>query len=301
VTYSIVARDTATGQMGVAVQSHFFAVGRIVCWGQGGVGVVATQSFVEPAYGPRGLALMAEGMSAADALRALVMADDEQDRRQVGMVDAAGVAAAHTGARCIPAAGQAVGDGFSVQANMMRNDTVWGAMRSAYEATTGDLAARLLAALDAAQAEGGDIRGRQSAALLIVPAERHGQGWPDRTFDVRVEDHPEPLAELRRLLDLHRAYDRLDQAEHALTDGDQEEAARGYAEAAAGLGANVEGTFWAGVALASSGDIDKARAMLAPALAAHDGWAELLRRLPAVDLLPAEPGLIERLLARTGG
>jgi len=297
VTYSIVARDPATGQMGMAVQSHFFGVGRLVGWGEGGVGVVATQSFVEPAYGPRALALMRDGAGAQDALRALVAADDEQDRRQVGVLDATGRAAAHTGARCIAAAGHTVGDGLSAQANMMRRDTVWDAMRAALERGRGDLAARLLDALDAAEAEGGDIRGRQSAALLIVSGERHGEPWRDREFDLRIEDHPDPLAELRRVVDLHRAYGRLERAEHAMTAGDQTEAAAGFAEAADALGSNVEGTFWAGVALASTGDIEGARSMLASALAAHDGWPELLRRLPAVDLLPDEPGLVERLLA----
>ncbi|HWQ29053.1 MAG TPA: DUF1028 domain-containing protein, partial [Dehalococcoidia bacterium] len=203
-TYSIVARDPATGALGVAVQSHYFSVGSIVSWAEAGVGAVATQSIANVDYGPRGLALMREGLSASQALSALLENDPGRDVRQVAMVDARGGVAAHTGTRCIPAAGHLSGDGFSVQANLMANDSVWPAMRDAFERSDGELADRLLAALEAAQNAGGDIRGQQSAALLVVSGERSHEPWRGRLFDLRVEDHPEPVAELKRLVRLRR-------------------------------------------------------------------------------------------------
>lgn len=204
-TYSIVARDPQTGDMGVAVQSHWFSVGSVVSWAEAGVGAVATQSFVDPAYGPLGLELMRAGKSAPEALAALLAADDQREVRQVGMVDATGGLATHTGTKCIPAAGSRIGSDFVVQANLMDRETVWPAMARAFESTRGDLADRLLAALDAAETEGGDIRGRQSAALLVVKGQASGAPWADRIFDLRVEDHLEPLQELRRLVLVHRA------------------------------------------------------------------------------------------------
>jgi len=202
-TYSIVARDSATGELGVAVQSHWFSVGAVVPWAEAGVGAVATQSFIDPSYGALGLDLMRAGKSAPEALAALLAADAQRDVRQVGMVDARGRVARHTGRLCIPAAGDQAGAQYVVQANLMERATVWPAMARAFEAATGDLAERLMAALEAAEAEGGDIRGRQSAALLVVKAHSTGRPWADRRFDLRVEDHPEPLPELRRLLRLN--------------------------------------------------------------------------------------------------
>src|SRR5688500_11751715 len=208
-TYSIVARDPATGDLGVAVQSHFFNVGAAVPWAEAGVGAVATQSFVERGYGPRGLALMASGMAPADALAQLVAADKQQAVRQVGFVDAMGRAAAHTGANAIDYAGHHVGDGFTVQANLMGTTKVVPAMAAAYQNAKGDLAERMLAALDAAQAEGGDLRGCQSAAIVIVSGKKTDTPWNEKKVDVRVEDHPDPLAELRRLVVNARGYDRV--------------------------------------------------------------------------------------------
>ena len=198
-TYSIVARDAATGEMGVAVQSHWFSVGSIVSWAEAGVGAVATQSFVDPAYGPLGLEIMRNGKSAQQALDGLLASDPGLAVRQVAMVDAKGNVAAHTGKKCIPSAGHIAGEQFSVQANLMVNDAVWPAMAKAYREAKGELADRMLAALDAAQAAGGDIRGKQSAAILIVSGTPTGKSWVDRKMDLRVEDHPEPLKELRRL------------------------------------------------------------------------------------------------------
>jgi len=206
-TYSIVARDSTTGQLGVAVQSHFFSVGPIVPWAEPGVGAVATQSLVDPAYGPLGLDLMRMGRTAPEALKALVSADKDAEVRQVAMVDAHGNVAVHTGKRAIYAAGHQTGVQYSVQANLMEKSTVWAAMSKAYESSTGDLAERMLAALEAAEAEGGDIRGRQSAAILIVGPKNTNRPWTwgDRLFELRVEDHPNPVVELRRLVTLQRA------------------------------------------------------------------------------------------------
>ncbi len=205
-TYSIVARDPDTGQLGVAVQSHYFSVGSVVTWAEAGVGAVATQSLSDPAYGKLGLDLMRAGKSAPDTLAGLVASDSMQAVRQVAMVDALGRVAAHTGSTAIPEAGHIVGDGFSVQANMMLKNSVWPAMAEAYRTAKGALVDRLLAALDAAEAEGGDIRGRQSAAILIVEVKSTGRPWVDTTFDLRVDDAPEPLVEIRRLVGVRRAY-----------------------------------------------------------------------------------------------
>lgn len=247
-TYSIVARDASTGELGVAVQTHQPSVGALCPFAEAGVGAVATQSIVEPRYGPRGLEAMRGGESATHALARLTAADDDRALRQVAFVDANGDVDAHTGERCIAHAGHVVGDGFSCQANMMRDAGVPEAMATAFSASTGDLAHRLLAALDAAQAAGGDIRGMQSAALIVV-------GEP-RRLDRRVDDSPMPLAELRRLVDLGRD--------------------------------NPEGWFWDGIGLAAGGDIDAGRIQIQRAYDVSDRWRELLRRLPASGLVTAE-------------
>jgi len=296
-TYSIVAQDPETGQFGVAVQSHFFSVGPIVPWAESGVGAVATQAHVEVSYGPRGLELMRGGTSAGRALGVLVFADKDADHRQVAMVDALGRVAAHTGERCIAEAGDRQGEGVSVQANMMLKPTVPDAMLAAYLGASGDLAERLLAALDAAEAEGGDIRGRQSAAMVVVKGKPSEKPWLDRIVDLRVEDHPQPLTELRRLVEMRRGYDAVERAEQAAIQDDLETAAAEYAKAEVGVGDNVEASFWAGVSIAASGNEKLARTVLAKSFAAHDGWKELLRRLPAAGMFPDDPALIERLLA----
>ena len=183
-TFSIVARDPATGEMGVAVQSHWFSVGSTVTWAEAGVGAIATQSFVDPAYGRDGLELMRGGAGAGEALKSLLAKDEGRDVRQVAMIDVQGRVAAHTGAKCIEAAGDHVGENYSVQANLMSNARVWPAMARAFETTKGDLAERMLAALDAAQSVGGDIRGRQSAAIIIVKGTSSGKPWADHIFDL---------------------------------------------------------------------------------------------------------------------
>jgi uncharacterized Ntn-hydrolase superfamily protein len=272
-TYSIVARDAETGELGVAVQSHYFSVGSVVPWLEAGVGAVATQSMVEVSYGPLALELLKAGRSPEETLRGLTAADAGQDRRQVAVVDATGRVAVHTGTRCIAEAGHVTGDGFSAQANMMTKPTVPDAMAAAFTTATGPLAERLLDALDAAEAEGGDIRGRQSAAIAIVSGQLGTTPW-DRVMDVRVEDAAEPLVELRRLVGLKRAY-------------------TGHGDASA-LGPNPELTFWQGVTLAAAGQVDEALPLLRQAYAAGPGWSELLRRLPASGLFPDDPDLLER-------
>ena len=296
-TFSIVARDPNSGQMGVAVQSHWFSVGSMVTWGEAGVGVVATQSMVEPSYGPLGLELMRAGISAPDALRALLAADEGRDVRQVAMVDAQGRVAAHTGARCIPAAGHETGEGFSAQANMMAHPTVWPAMAAAYRAASGDLADRLLAALQAAQDAGGDIRGQQSAAILIVKPHSSGRPWVDRVVELRVEDHPQPVAELRRLVTLHQAYEHMNAGDAHLSAGRIAEALDDY-RAAAGLAPHIaELPFWHAVTLADLGRVEEALPIFHQVFAENRDWAELLRRLPGVGLLRDDPEMLQKILA----
>jgi uncharacterized Ntn-hydrolase superfamily protein len=296
-TYSIVARDAATGELGVAVQSHWYNVGAVVPWAEAGVGAVATQSFTDPAYGALGLALMRGGKSAPDTLAALLTADAGRDVRQVGMVDAKGRVAAHTGASCIAAAGNLSGEGFTVQANLMDNAGVWPAMKAAYEGSTGDLADRMLAALEAAEAAGGDIRGRQSAAILVVRGTPSGQPWTDRRFDLRVEDHPQPLVELRRLLVLGRTYEHMNRGDELATQAKWDEAGREYAAAARLAPHIVELPFWHAVTLAAAGRLDEARPLFADVFAREPRWRELVPRLPAAELLPDDPELVEAILA----
>jgi len=297
-TYSIVARDAVTGDLGVAVQSHWYSVGSSVPWAEAGVGAVATQSFVEPSYGALGLALMKAGKSAPEALKALLAADPDREVRQVAMVDAQGRSAAHTGAKCIQAAGHEVGEGFTVEANLMDQPTVWPAMAKGFRAAKGDLADRLLAALRAAQAEGGDIRGQQSAAILIVKGKASGQPWNDRLFDLRVEDSPEPLKELARLVQLRRAYILMDQGDGFVTAAKWNEAKAAY-EAAASLAPGIwEMPFWQAVALASSGHLDEALPIFKKVFAAEPFWKRLVPRLADVDQLPKDPALLKAIQAQ---
>lgn len=296
-TYSIVARDPGTGELGVAVQSHWFSVGALVPWAEAGVGAVATQSFVDASYGPLGLSLMKAGRTAPEALAALLAADSGREVRQVGMVDAKGNVATHTGKLDIPAAGGQVGKGYVVQANLMEKPTVWPAMARAYESTPGDLAERLLAALDAAEAEGGDIRGRQSAAILVAKATSSGRPWADKVFDLRVEDHPEPLRELRRLVGVQRAYNHMSAGDDCVAVKDWACAEREYGAAEAMQPGNAEMAFWHAVALASNGRLDTARPLFKRAFDADRRWRELVTRLPGVEQLPKDPKLLEQILA----
>ncbi len=296
-TYSIVARDTITGEIGVAVQSHWFSVGSLVTWAEAGVGAVATQSFVDPAYGPLGLDLMRAGKTARQALDALVASDPGRDVRQVAMIDAKGGVAAHTGSQCIQAAGHITGPGYSVQANLMLNATVWPAMAEAFEHSSGPLAERMLDALDAAQAAGGDIRGRQSAALLIVSGTSTGRPWSDRLMELRIEDHPEPLKELRRLVRVHRAYEHMNRGDLAVEHNDVDGALREYAAAEAMFPDNLEMKFWHAVSLVNVGRLEQSFPLFREIFARDRNWATLLPRLPSSGTLKADDATITRILS----
>ncbi|GAB4125514.1 MAG: hypothetical protein Kow00104_10290 [Rhodothalassiaceae bacterium] len=295
-TFSIVARDPETGELGVAVQSHWFSVGSRVAWAEPGVGAVATQSFTEVTYGPLGLDLMRAGKSAPDALNALRAIDPIPEVRQVGMVDAEGRAASFTGEKAIIEQCRHVGKGYSVQANLMEKPTVCAAMVRAYETTKGDLAERMMAALEAAQAEGGDIRGRQSAALVVVGAERVANPWEGRLFDLRIEDHPEPILELRRLLTLARAYRKMNEGDDLWAEGKVADALAAYSAAETLAPGNHEMIFWHAATLAAAGRVDESLPLFAEAFSLWPLWRDLVPRLPASGLLPDDPALIARIL-----
>ncbi|MCU1263994.1 MAG: hypothetical protein JWM21_312 [Acidobacteria bacterium] len=295
-TFSIVARDPVTGELGVAVQSHWFSVGSIVPWAEAGVGAIATQSFVDPSYGKLGLELMRAGKTGPEALKALLAGDEGRDVRQVAMIDAHGHVNAWTGKNDIPAAGQIVGRNYSVQANLMMNEKIWPAMAQAFEKTKGDLAERMLAALDAAQAAGGDIRGRQSAAIVVVTGKPTGQAWKDRTFDLRVDDSTEPLKELRRLVTLQRAYNHMNAGDLAVEKKDNEGALREYGAAEKLVPESAEMIYWHAVALVNMGRVGESLSLFRKVFAMDPNWATLTPRLAKVGLLPDDAKLIERIL-----
>jgi uncharacterized Ntn-hydrolase superfamily protein len=291
-TYSLVAFDPDTGECGVAVQSHWFSVGGLVTWGEPGVGVVATQANVEVAYGPRGLARMRAGGAAPAALVELLAADELAAVRQVAMVDAHGGVGAHTGSDCMAFCGQLLGHHYSTQGNLMATDRVWGEMSAAYLAGEGTLAERLLDALDAGEAAGGDVRGRQSAAILVVPAA--GDPW-ERVVELRVEDHPEPLVELRRLVALKAAYVRAGEGDELQARGEHAAAAAKYIEAWEMAPDCEEIGFWAALSLIQLGDVERGLPLLRQKVAAHPGWIQLLEMLD-VDEAAGAPAA-RRLLA----
>jgi uncharacterized Ntn-hydrolase superfamily protein len=280
----------------VAVQSHFFSVGSVVSWAEPGVGAVATQSLVEPAFGPNGLELMREGKSAPAALQQLIESDTGEAVRQVALVDRGGRVAVHTGMRCIAHAGHALGEQVSAQANMMERDTVPRAMVRAYTESSGrPLPERMLAALEAAEGEGGDIRGRQSAAMVVVTGRASGSPTQDRPVDLRVDDHRDPVGELRRLLGLQRAYAHASAGDDLAGAGDLEGALVEYEAAHRAEPDNLELAFWYGLALAGNGREEEAIQVLRAPFQAHPGWVELMKRLPAAGLIPDDGELIARL------
>ena len=302
-TYSIVAFDPQNDQFGVAVQSHWFCVGALVPWAEPGVGAVATQSFVDISYGPLGLRLMRAGKTAEQALQGLLASDPQASVRQVAMLDAQGNVAVHTGPRCIAEAGHRLGEHYSVQANLMLNDTVWNAMAEAYERTAGELAERMLAALDAAQVEGGDIRGAQSAALLVVSAQLEPVPWSGRVFDLRVDDHPQPLVELRRLLAVARAYKHAATASQLLEDKPLNEAKIAAAQREIQLAAqspgmenNPELLFWQAVDLVAAGQVEAALPLFKQVFEVDPIWRDLIPRLVPAGQLPDDPDLVECIL-----
>ncbi|MCZ7542582.1 MAG: DUF1028 domain-containing protein [Anaerolineae bacterium] len=297
-TFSIVARDPETGEMGVAVQSHWFSVGSVVSWAEAGVGAVATQALVNVAFGPRGLDLLWDGKYADEALRALLDDDPGRDMRQAAIVDADGNVAAYTGPKCIAAAGHHASENFSVQANMMLSEAVWPAMAEAFTAAQGPLAERMVAALEAAQAAGGDIRGRQSAALLVVSGEALEDAWEGRLIDLRVEDHPEPIPELKRLLGVHRAYEHMNAGDQAMETQDFETALREYSAAEALLPGNLEIRYWPAVTLANLGRLEAALPIFKEVFAQDPNWRTLTERLPAADMLRVDEATLARILAQ---
>ncbi|UOR00092.1 DUF1028 domain-containing protein [Hymenobacter sp. 5317J-9] len=297
-TFSIVARDPATGEMAVAVQSHWFSVGTSVSWGEAGVGVVATQSFTNKSFGLRGLALLKIGKSAQQALDELLSNDEAREVRQVAILDNQGRVATHTGKKCVDMAGHQQGNQFSVQANMMLNATVWPAMAKAYGQNAKlPLAERALAALDAAQAAGGDIRGRQSAALLVVRGTATEGPWADRLIDLRVEDSAAPLPELHRLLSLQRAYDHMNAGDLAVEKNDMPLAINEYQAAERMFPQNLEMKYWHAITLANKQQVPAAMALLRPIFKQEPNWRTLTQRLPKVGLLTVTDAELKQILA----
>ena len=278
-TFSIVARDPSTGELGVAVQSHWFSVGANVSWAEAGVGAVATQSFIDPGYGPRGLALMKSGKPAAEALEELLAVDESRDVRQVAFIDAQGRVAVHTGAKCIPFAGDRTGSNYSVQGNLLASSEVWESMGRAFEQSEGDLGDRMLAALQAGQDAGGDARGRQSAALLVVRSVSEEAPWRNRVVDLRVEDHATPIAELTRLYKLRKAYDLATEGDDYLAVGEFAKAAEAYDAALAIVPDNDELIFWRGAMLMNAGREAEAIADIKRAIEMNPRWLALLERI----------------------
>ncbi len=296
-TYSIVAIDRRAKQMGVAVQSHWFSVGSVVPWGEPGVGVVATQAFVEASDGPKGLSLMGKGLAPSVALKRLLAADKRSEVRQVAMLDSAGRVAAHTGAKCLPHAGDAQGKGFSAQANLMSNDSVWPAMASSFSSTRGPLTERLLKALEAAEEAGGDIRGRQSAAILVLSTKAQKEKWRGKLVDLRVEDHPKPLEELRRLVRINEAYDHANRGDDLVTENRFSEALKEYSLAAERAPEIEELKFWQGVTLLDRGRKEEAVPLLLQAFKSRGQWKEVFSCLPAYGLLHVSDEVLTSILA----
>jgi uncharacterized Ntn-hydrolase superfamily protein len=296
-TFSIVARDENTGEMAVGVQSHWFSVGTGVSWGEAGVGVVATQSFTNKSFGPEGLRLLREGKTPAEALKILLDQDEGREFRQVSIMDSKGNVATHTGASCIAEAGHIEGEGFSVQANMMLNATVWDAMAKAYSTHKNlPLPERVLVTLEAAQEAGGDIRGKQSAALIVVkgtPAE----AWEDPYLDLRVDDNAAPLVELRRLLKVFRAYEHMNKGDVALEVNDMKTALAEYNTAQEMFPNNLEMKYWTAITLINNGELEKGKDLLKRVFEADDNWRILTKRLPDAGLLQVDDTVLQSLLA----
>lgn len=296
-TFSIVARDAATGEMAVGVQSHWFSVGTIVSWGRSGIGVVATQSFVNPAYGPNGLDLMKQGTNAREALETLVAADQGRDYRQVAFLDAKGAVSAYTGKSCISSASHLIGDNYAVQANMMLNDQVVPAMSKAFlEHSDLPLAERVIRVLQAAQDAGGDIRGKQSAALVVVGPDPVDEVWSDHLIDLRVDDHARPLEELERLLLVHRAYEHMNRGDLAVEHQDMERALEEYGAAEKMFPQNLEMKYWKAVALANNGRMAEALPIFGYVFDRDPNWRELTGRLPASGLLTVSEQDFDQIL-----
>ena len=295
-TYSIVALDAETGELGVAVQSHWFSVGFLVPWVKAGVGAVATQSFVKVDYGPDGLELMESGMSAKDALKSLTDQDEAEAVRQVAMIDINGNVAAHTGERCIVFANHVVGKNYSVQANMMENSTVPKAMAVAFENSSGDLADRMMAALEAAEKEGGDIRGKQSAAMVIMSGEPTGIEWKDTKMSLRIEDHPTPLKELKRLIRIHRAYQHANKGDYYMELNQIDNALTEYNKASKYYPENPELPYWSAVALVNGGRINEALPIFKAVFKSNPNLKKMTPRLIKSGLLIDDEKVLKKIM-----
>ncbi|MHA2247028.1 MAG: DUF1028 domain-containing protein [Candidatus Hodarchaeales archaeon] len=299
-TYSIVARDPKTGEMGVGVQSHWFSVGSVVSWGEAGVGVVATQSFINKSFGLRGLELLKQEKSPQEALKFLLSDDEGKDIRQVAILDKEGRVATHTGTKCIKHAGHRVGYNFSVQANMMLTDEVWTAMAEAFQNNTElRLPERIIKSLEAAESAGGDIRGKQSAALLVVEGEAPKKKWEDPLIDLRIADHEEPLNELNRLMRLWRAYELMNIADRSMEQGNMERALKEYNAAQTMCPDNLEMKYWTAVSLANTNNITQALELFKEVFKKDENWRRLTERLPEVDLLKVREEEFKRILKAT--
>jgi uncharacterized Ntn-hydrolase superfamily protein len=295
-TFSIVARDPQTGEMGVAVQSHWFSVGTIVTWAEAGVGAIATQSFVNASFGPRGLKMLKHGMTAQQAVDSLLASDEGREFRQLAIIDSKGNVASFTGKKCIQPAGNITGDNFSCQANLMINDKVWPAMAEAFKHAKGHLAERMISALEAGQKAGGDIRGMQSAAILIVRGKSTGKVWKDRLIDLRVEDSPKPIKELKRLLKVHRAYDHMNAGDLAVEKNNMPLALKEYFTAEKMFPDNAEMKYWHAVALANNGKVEESLPIFREVFKMDKNWRTLTPRLVSPGLLTVDEKDLKRIM-----
>jgi uncharacterized Ntn-hydrolase superfamily protein len=296
-TYSIIARDEKTGEMGIAVQSHWFSVGSVVSWAEAGVGAIATQSFVNISFGPRGLEMLKTGKSPEEVLKELLIADEGREVRQVAIIDSKGRVATHTGKNCIPEANHIIGKNYSVQANLMLNDKVWFAMAKAFENSQGALAERMLSALEAGQEVGGDIRGQQSASILVARGQSTGKIWEDRLIDLRVEDHPEPVKELKRILKVYRAYEHMNNGDLAFEKNDVQTALKEYGMAEQMFPDNLEMKYWHAVSLVNAGRLEEALPIFEIIFKKDKNWAILTPRLPKVGLLKVDEKVLNKIMS----
>lgn len=296
-TFSIVARDPATGQMAAAVQSHWFSVGTSVIWGKSGVGVVATQSFINKSYGPLGLQLIQGGTAPQQALEDLLAKDPGREVRQVAFLNTKGQTAVYTGKSCIAYATDRHGANYSVQSNMMLTDKVCKAMEQAFmQSTRLPLAERMVACLKAAQAAGGDIRGRQSAALIVVSGKPVKESWNDKLIDLRVDDNPAPITELDRLLKLQRAYEHMNNGDLNVEKHNMPQAMAEYSAAERMFPGNLEMQYWHAITLANNKHVKEAAEMLKHIYVKDANWRELTRRLPKAGQLTVNPDELKLLL-----
>ena len=295
-TFSIVAYDEDAGQLGVAVQSHWFSVGSIVSWAEAGVGAVATQSLVNVSFGQLGLDLLKEGKSVKEALDILLAYDEGRDFRQVSIIDVNGNVATHTGKKCIADAGHIIGKNYSVQANMMLNKEVVPEMSKVFENSSGPLAERMMQAMKAAQEAGGDIRGQQSAAILVVKRESSGSVWEDRLIDIRVEDHPNAVTEIERILKVYRAYEHMNKGDLAIEHGDEKAALQEYGSAQKMFPDNIEMKYWTAVSLANINKLEEALPLFKEVFAKDKNWIELTKRIMDNGLLTVTAAQLNQIL-----